>query len=77
MLQNATFLLLANSVLVGVISGVIGLLVGTLVFYVISKFLRKNKLDSTERLVAEMRANAENECRAIKKDAIVEVKEQE
>ena len=78
MLQNATFLLLAsNPVLVGIIGGVVGLAVGAVVFYVISNVVRKNKLDSTERLVAEMKANAENECRAIKKDAIVKIKEQE
>ncbi len=78
MLQNATFLLLAfNPVLVGIIGGIVGLAVGAVVFYVISNVVRKNKLDSTERLVAEMKANAENECRAIKKDAIVKIKEQE
>ena len=78
MLQNATFLLLALSpIIVGIIGGVAGLLVGIGVYSVIANISRKNKISSTERLVAEMKANAENECKAIKKDAIVEVKEQE
>ena len=78
MLQNATFLLLAfNPAIAGILGGVIGIVLGAVIFFVISHFSNKNKLNSTARLVAEMKANAENECRAIKKDALVEVKEQE
>ncbi len=77
MLQNATFLLLAFDPLTAVIGGVIGLALGSIIFIIASNISRKHKLSSTERLIAEMKANAENECRAIKKDAIVEVKEQE
>ncbi len=77
MLQNATFLLLAFDPLSAIVGGAIGLAFGTIIFIIASNISRKHKLNSTERLIAEMKSNAENECRAIKKDAIVEVKEQE
>ena len=78
MLQNATFLLLAMSpVTVGILGGVIGLIVGVGVFFAVTSIMRKNKITSTERLVKEMVSNAENECKALKKEAIVEVREQE
>ncbi|MBR2377196.1 MAG: ribonuclease Y [Clostridia bacterium] len=60
-----------------VIGAVGGLLIGALVVVIITKFRSNSKLSSTERLVAEMKANAENECKALKKEAIVELKEQE
>ena len=77
MSNYATFLLLASEALyiAGGVAG--GLLVGILASLLLTKILRANKLSTTERLVAEMKANAENECKALKKEAIVEVKEQE
>ncbi len=77
MAYNTTFLLLATEAIYAVVGGVAGLLVGILVFVLISKFRSGNNLSKTERLVAEMKANAENECKALKKEAIVELKEQE
>ena len=78
MLQNMTFLLLAlNPLYIGILGGVIGLALGAVIFVIATHFIRKNRLSATEKLIAEMKANAENECKAIKKDAIVEVKEQE
>ena len=76
-MYNSTFLLLSTEAVFTIIGAVGGLVVGVLLVLLFSKILRAKKLSTTERLVAEMKANAENECKAIKKEAIVEVKEQE
>ena len=76
MLQNATFLLLAFDITsIGVGLG-IGLLVG-IIAIVILFLSRSSKISNTKKLIADMKANAESECKAIKKEAIVEAKEQE
>ena len=79
MLQNATFLLLANTVplfgAIGMCAG--GLVLGFIITYVFIKVIRDKKVGSTEKYIAELKQNAENECKTLKKEAIVEVKEQE
>ena len=77
MTQNITFLLLASTALPTIIGAVIGLLVGAVAVYILLKVFNVNKISSTKKVVAEMISNAENECKAIKKEAIVEAKEQE
>ena len=78
MLQNATLLLLApNTVLVGVIAAVAGVIVGAASVYFLLKILRSKKIGDATKVVAQMKAEAENECKAIRKEAIVEAKEQE
>ena len=78
MLQNATLLLLApNTVLVGVIAAVAGVIVGAALVYFLLKILRSKKIGDATKVVAQMKAEAENECKAIRKEAIVEAKEQE
>ena len=74
---NATLLLLMTEAIYAVIGAVGGLAIGALIVVIITKFRSGNNLSKTERLVAEMKANAENECKALKKEAIVELKEQE
>ena len=76
-MYNSTFLFLATEAVFTIIGGACGIVVGILLVLLFSKVLRAKKISTTERLVAEMKANAENECKAIKKEAIVEVKEQE
>ncbi len=78
MLRNATLLLLApNTVLVGVIAAVAGVIVGAALVYFLLKILRSKKIGDATKVVAQMKAEAENECKAIRKEAIVEAKEQE
>ncbi len=77
MLQNSTFLLLTSQVIIGAIAGGIGLLVGAIIIYVLLNVVRSSKIAQTNKLVEKMKADAENECKALKKGAIVEAKEQE
>lgn len=76
---NATFLsLLSTQVVIIAISSVMGgIVAGLLITLLISKILRAKKISKTEKIVATMLANAENECKVLKKEAIVEIKEQE
>ena len=78
MLQNATFLLLSqNVVIVSVITAIVGIAVGVFVGGLIVKKVRENKLGETEKVIAEMKSKAEEECKSLKKQAILEAKEQE
>ena len=78
MLQNATFLLLSqNVVIVSVITAIVGIAVGVFVGGLIVKTVRENKLGATEKIIAEMKSKAEEECKSLKKQAILEAKEQE
>ncbi len=77
MIHNNTFLLLASTVLPITIGAVIGLLIGAILAYILLKAFNASKITSTKKVVADMISNAENECKAIKKEAIVEAKEQE
>ncbi len=76
MLQNATFLLLAFDITSIAIGVVVGLVVG-IIAIVILFLSRSSKFRNAKKLIADMKANAESECKAIKKEAIVEAKEQE
>lgn len=77
MLQNSTFLLLGIQALYYSLFAIGGILVGALVALFIIKNVRDRKIGDTEKIIREMKANAENECKTLKKEAIVEVKEQE
>ncbi len=67
-----TFLLLVSTIdiLIPVGVGILCLIIGYFACTIISKKIAKNKLNSTERIVADMLSKAEEECRALKKDAI-------
>ncbi|MBR5439697.1 MAG: ribonuclease Y [Clostridia bacterium] len=60
-----------------IIAGAIGLLVGAAIVYVLLHVVRNGKIAQTKKLIDKMKADAENECKALKKEAIVEAKEQE
>ena len=78
MLQNSTFLLLSSQVLLSaVIAGVVGLVVGAVIVYIFLNVGRNSKIAQTKKQIENMKADAENECKALKKEAIVEAKEQE
>ena len=77
MLQNTTFLLLSSQVVLSAIAGGIGLLVGAVIVYILLNIVRNSKIAQTNKLIAKMKADAESECKALKKEAIVEAKEQE
>ncbi len=77
MLQNSTFLLLGIQALYYSLFAIGGILVGALVALFIIKNVRDRKIGDTEKIIREMKANAENECKTLKKEAIVEIKEQE
>ena len=79
MLQNATFLLLVSptNVIIPIAVGIVGILIGLFVGTVIIKKIREKELGATEVLVAEMKAKAEEDAKSLKKQAILEAKEQE
>ncbi len=79
-MTNFTTILLLSSfidVLIPIGVGVICLVLGLVIGLVIIKKARENKIGATEKVVQEMLSKAEEECRALKKEAIVEIKEQE
>ncbi len=78
MLQNTTFLLLSSQVVLSaVIASVLGIVVGAVIVYILLNFITKNRIGNAKKVIAEMKLNAENECKALKKEAILEAKEQE
>ena len=78
MLQNSTFLLLSSNVVLGaIIAGVVGLIVGAVIVYILLNVIRNGKIAKTNKIIEKMKADAENECKALKKEAIFEAKEQE
>lgn len=77
MLQNATFLLLVSPALYITIAGIVGIALGCVVGGVIIKTVREKKIGSVEKIVSDMKSKAEEECKSLKKDAILEAKEQE
>ena len=56
-----------------VVFGVAGFFIGR----AISEKIRKAKIETAEAVIAKMKEEAEQECKAIKKEAILEAKEQE
>ena len=79
-MTNFTTILLLNpflDVIIPIGVGVICLILGLFAGLVIVKKARDKKIGSTEKVVQEMLSKAEEECRALKKEAIVEIKEQE
>ncbi|MBQ3571702.1 MAG: DUF3552 domain-containing protein, partial [Clostridia bacterium] len=66
---------LAIGIAVGAI--VIGLVVGALAGAKILQAQREKKIKSAEAIIAKMKEDAEQECKQIKKEAILEAKEQE
>ena len=78
MLQNATFLLLSSQVVIfSIVAAVVGILVGAVCAYVVLKTVREKKIGSTKKVIADMISKTEEECKSLKKQAILEAKEQE
>ncbi len=78
MLQNATFLLLSSQVVIfSIVAAVAGILVGAVCAYVVFKTVREKKIGSTKKVIADMISKTEEECKSLKKQAILEAKEQE
>ncbi len=78
MLNNVSFLLLsAQAVIVPVVVGVAAVAVGFFIGFYLLKKLGSKTVKSAETYAAEIRQKAEEECKTLKKEAIIEVKEQE
>lgn len=78
MLNNVSFLLLsAQAVIIPVVVGVAAVAVGFFIGFYLLKKLGSKTVKSAETYAAEIRQKAEEECKTLKKDAIIEVKEQE
>ncbi len=78
MLNNVSFLLLsAQAVIIPVVVGVVGVAVGFFIGFYLLKKLGSKTVKSAETYAAEIRQKAEEECKTLKKEAIIEVKEQE
>ena len=80
---NLSSLFLATSIglplVIGIAVGavVIGLVVGALAGAKVLQAQREKKIKSAEAVIAKMKEDAEQECKQIKKEAILEAKEQE
>ncbi len=81
MLNYATNLFLAAgvengwiSILIGVLAGVVIAVIGTIVFTNIAKKARDKEIGSAATVIAHMKEEAEQECKALKKEAILEAK---
>ncbi len=74
-----SLLLLSDGPWIGIVAacvvvfGVAGFFIGR----AISEKIRKAKIETAEAVIAKMKEEAEQECKAIKKEAILEAKEQE
>lgn len=78
MLQNATFLLLSSQTVVfSIVFALVGVLVGAGAAILIYKKVRENKIGSTKKECDEIKSKTEEECKSLKKQAILEAKEQE
>lgn len=78
MLNNVSFLLLsAQAVIIPIVVGVAAVAVGFFIGFYLLKKLGSKTVKSAEAYAAEIRQKAEEECKTLKKDAIIEVKEQE
>ena len=78
MLNNVSFLLLsAQAVIIPVVVGVAAVAVGFFIGFYLLKKLGFKTVKSAETYAAEIRQKAEEECKTLKKEAIIEVKEQE
>ena len=74
-----SLLLLSDGAFAGIIVGV-AVVVGAICFLVgktVTEKVRTGKLNSTENEIAKMKEEAEQECKALKKEAILEAKEQD
>lgn len=80
---NADFLFLADTMSLGLSIGlicaaaVIFAFIGVLVGKVVSDKSRSKKIADTETIIAKMKEDAEQECKAIKKAAVLEAKEED
>ncbi|MBO5713071.1 MAG: DUF3552 domain-containing protein, partial [Clostridia bacterium] len=79
MLQNATFLLLASTVevIIPVVVGVVGIALGCLFGVIAVNKSNKSTIGSAEKYASDIKSKAEEESKSIKKQAILEAKEQE
>ena len=81
--MNANFnsLLLASigvwDVVIPLACAVVGIIIGYFVANFIFNKIRAAKIGSAESVIAKMKEDAEQECKAIKKEAALEAKEQE
>ena len=79
MLLTNSLLLMPDGLAIGLIVG-IAVVVGIICFLVgkiVTDKIRTGKFKSTEKEIAKMKEEAEQECKAIKKEAILEAKEQD
>ena len=82
MLTNASSLFLANgdstvliTIIISAVVAIILAAVGTLLGTKYTQKVRDGKLGTAEALIARMKEDAEQECKALKKEAILEAKE--
>ena len=79
MIHASSLLLMSDGLAIGLMAG-IAVVVGIICFLVgkiVTDKIRTGKFKSTEKEIAKMKEEAEQECKAIKKEAILEAKEQD
>lgn len=78
MLNNVSFLLLSTQTyIISVAIGILGVAVGFFIGYYLLKKFGSKTVKSAEKYAAEIKQKAEEECKSLKKEAIIEAKEQE
>ena len=76
---NTNFLLLSTSgaIISVILTAVIAIVIGGLIGYLVRKISVDKKVGKTEQVVSKMLEDAQTECRTIKKEAVLEAKEQD
>ncbi len=82
MYAHVNSLLLASTfdplaIIIAVACAVVGIVLGIVFGYFLCNKIRNAKIGSVQEIIAKMKEDAEQECKAIKKEAALEAKEQE
>lgn len=75
--MSVLFLAGAIDIIIPIVVAVAALVAGFFIGYFICKKIIEKKVGETDKRVEEMLNNAQNECKALKKEAILEAKEQD
>lgn len=67
----------AMSIILPIICAVIGIVLGVVIGIFVGRLVRNSKIGSVESVISKMKEDAEQECKAIRKEAAIEAKEQE
>ncbi len=67
----------AMNIVLPIICAVVGIVLGVVLGILFVKVIRKSKIGSVESVITKMKEDAEQECKALRKEAAIEAKEQE